>query len=155
MNTTREKIIELGQRVKRVRRVLLLSQKDMAAALDISPGYLSEIESGKANPGPEFFLKFSGDYDVSVEYLFHGRGDMFYPRNRKIETAEDFHFDRDIESIEELVWLMEHSPFFKNMVLAYASITLLDNEDLIKKSVLKSQKAPAEIPAGLPDNNKS
>ena len=128
----------IGKRVREVRNYFRLSQVEMAENLDMAPSYLSEIECGKANPGPEFFLKLSNDYNVSMDYLFHGIGSMFIGSHLKIQE-EEFDFNEDIYSIEKLVWLMSHSQFYKNTILSFASKFLLDNERIIKKSIEKNK----------------
>ncbi len=48
-------ILDFGNRLKRTREHLHLSQKDFAARLDIAGSYLTEIEASKTRPGFEFF----------------------------------------------------------------------------------------------------
>ena len=64
--------LEMGQRLKLVRKSLNLQQKEMAVELGIPASYLSEIESGKGNPGPEFFNKLACEYNISMDYLVLG-----------------------------------------------------------------------------------
>lgn len=139
----RESTKDIGQRVKAVRRALRYQQKDVAAALDMAAGYLSEIEAGKANPGPEFFVKFAREYNVNLNYIFLGIGDMLLGADRKM-TIREFNFDEEVDSIEKLNWLMEHSSFFKNAILSLASKTLLENEALINRSIQKKTSAKEE-----------
>lgn len=134
-----EDIVEIGQRIKKVRKTLRRSQKEMADQMHMSPSYLSEIESGKANPGPEFFLKFINLYNASLEYLYHGKGEMFYSSKRKV-APDEYSFDDEIDTIEKLVWLMENSSLVKNTILAYASKFVLGNEQVVKKSINKVKK---------------
>jgi len=115
---------------------LRLSQRELAESFHMSCSYLSEIENGKGNPGPEFFLKLSDDYNVRIEYLFHGIGEMFYGTQRTIDS-EEFDFSENVDTIGKVVWLMEHSPFFKNTILGFASKFLLDNERILKRSIEK------------------
>ena len=139
----RESTKDIGQRVKAVRRALRYQQKDVAAALDMAAGYLSEIEAGKANPGPEFFVKFALEYNVNLNYIFLGIGDMLLGADRKM-TIREFNFDEEVDSVEKLNWLMEHSSFFKNAILSLASKTLLENEALINRSIQKKTSAKEE-----------
>jgi transcriptional regulator with XRE-family HTH domain len=128
-----ERLVAIGQRIKNVRNTLRLSQREMAAALNTSASYLSEIESGKANPGPGFFLDLSDVYNVSIEYVFHGEGEMFYDPKTRLPRAEFKDID-DIDSPEKLFWLMNHSSMAKNSLLGYAARFYLENETIIKKS---------------------
>ncbi|MCX6578600.1 MAG: helix-turn-helix transcriptional regulator [Candidatus Aminicenantes bacterium] len=129
-----ERVVAIGQRIKAVRVGLRLSQREMAAGLNTSASYLSEIESGKANPGPGFFLDLSDVYNVSIEYAFHGEGEMFYDPKTRLPRAEFKDID-DIDSMEKLFWLMNHSSMVKNSLLGYAARFYLENETIIKKSM--------------------
>lgn len=110
----------------------------MAEILDISPSHLSEIESGKANPNADFIMKLSKSYNISAEYLIHGRGDMFYDVHVKM-TPEVFDFNGSVDTVEKLNWLVKNSPFFKVSILRLASVLLLEDEQLIKKSLDKNK----------------
>ncbi|HLP58624.1 MAG TPA: helix-turn-helix transcriptional regulator, partial [Candidatus Deferrimicrobium sp.] len=119
------------------RQQLRLQQKEMAAALQMAASYLSEIEGGKANPGPEFFLKLVYDYNVNPNYLFLGTGEMFLGSESTIK-AEEFDLERgNIDSPEKLLWIMDHSSFFRNTILSQASRIYIENENLIKRNMQK------------------
>ncbi|MDQ1350418.1 MAG: Helix-turn-helix protein [Acidobacteriota bacterium] len=133
-----ERLVDLGQRVKAVRESLRLSQREMAASLNTSASYISEIEGGKANPGPGFFLDLSAAYNVSIEYVFHGEGEMFYDPRTRFPRAE-FKDVNDIDSPEKLFWLMNRSSMFKNSLLGYAARFYLENEAIIKKNFRKDE----------------
>jgi transcriptional regulator with XRE-family HTH domain len=139
---SRSELIEIGRRIKIARKALRYSQRELAKELEMSHSYLSEIESGKARPKPEFFLKLSKKFGMSTDYLYHGTGDMFYAAwsQRKAEI-NDFDFDSELQTIEQMVWLMENSTVFKNTVMGFASKFLLDNEKIIKKSMAKANKS--------------
>ena len=139
----RESTKDIGQRVKAVRRALRYQQKDVAAALNMAAGYLSDIEAGKANPGPEFFVKFAREYNVNLNYIFLGIGDMLLDADREMIVRE-FNFDEEVDSVEKLNWLMEHSSFFKNTMLSLATKTILENEPLVRKSLQKNLPAKEE-----------
>ena len=134
----REELADVGKRIKIARKAIHVQQKDMADALDVSPSHLSEIEAGKSNPSTDFHLKLSELYNFSVEYIFHGRGKMFYEDDGKItETA--FDFKTDVDTLDKMIWLLRNSPYFKNMMLGYASKFIHQEEDVIKSSIAKHQ----------------
>ena len=128
--------LEMGERLKAVRKVLNLQQKQMAAALKMPASYLSEIESGKGNPGPDFFSKLASKYNISMDYLVLGIGDMFIQARVKV-NREEFNLSGVIDSIEKLAWLMDESVFFYNLIMSNANRALLSEEALIKKSIKK------------------
>lgn len=131
----RETVTNIGLRIKAVRQQLHLQQKEMAAALQIAPSYLSEIESGKANPGPDFFLKMVYEYNANPNYLFLGIGEM-YLGPEHIMKAEEFQLDyENVDSIEKLLWLMDKSSIYKSYILAQAARIYIENEGIIKKEI--------------------
>ncbi|HLP59785.1 MAG TPA: hypothetical protein VK186_13175 [Candidatus Deferrimicrobium sp.] len=93
-----------------------------------------KAKGGKANPGPGFFLDLSDLYNVSIEYVFHGAGEMFYDPKTRL-PREEFKEVHNIDSPEKLVWLMNHSSLFKNSLLAYSAQYFLEHEGIIKKSM--------------------
>lgn len=124
-------VFSIGHRLKEIRSQMRIQQKEMAAALDIAASYLCEIESGNSKPGPDFFEKVASEYNVNLNYLFLGKGDMFGAGNRIKEKS--FEIENGIESVEELLWLMDNSKYFKSTILALANKTVLENEEIIKK----------------------
>ena len=129
----------IGRRIKKVRQRLKLQQREFAKSLGTAHSYISKIETGNANPGPSLFLRLSKEFNVSIEYLFSGSGDMFR-KQTKINADKLEHIDlaNDLQSMEDLVWLMEHSPFVKNTVLGFGLKFAAENESLIKNSILKN-----------------
>ncbi|HLP45801.1 MAG TPA: helix-turn-helix transcriptional regulator [Candidatus Deferrimicrobium sp.] len=135
----RETVADVGLRIKAVRQQLKLQQKEMAATMQIAPSYLSEIEGGKANPGPEFFLKLAYNYNISPNYLFLGTGEMLLGPERPIQS-DDFDLEREnIDSLEKLLWMIDNSSFFKNTILAQADRIYIENENIIKKNIQKNK----------------
>lgn len=64
----------------RVRQVLThagMSQKDLAARLGMTAGYLSEVARGNKRPGTDFLLGIRRQVGVSIDWLLTGEGAMF------------------------------------------------------------------------------
>jgi len=134
----RAALVEIGERIKAARKELNIQQKEMAAVLDVSSSHLSEIEAGKSNPSTEFYLKLSQMYNVSIEYLFHGRGGMFYDENG-IASEKTFDFDSDVDDISKLNWLLNNSGYVRVSVLGFVSKLVLEEGELIKESIKKTR----------------
>lgn len=133
----REHLIALGNRVKNIRKALHMSQKDFAASLRMSGSYLSEIESGKAKPGHEFFFKMSSAFNISLDFLFRGSGGMFVTGEEPTSPALR-EFVEDIENVDDLLWFIDHSPLFKFNLMGFATKFHYENEDLIKRNIKKT-----------------
>ncbi|HAK78434.1 MAG TPA: hypothetical protein DCM71_16350 [Runella sp.] len=91
---------EIGQRVKILIPLLNLNQASFAQALDISPGRLSNVITGRNKPDSEFLMKIASVFKgvVNLEWLLTGEGDelltnvnILRSQNRKppIKTTND------------------------------------------------------------------
>lgn len=130
---------EIGLRLKEIRMKMDIGQKEMAEKLNITPPYLCEIENGKANPGPEFFVRLVKNYNINLNYVFLGSGNMNSGTQFELKP-EDIHIGCEIDTIEELVWLMQHSKYFKNMMLAQANVFINKEADMIASSLQRNKE---------------
>ena len=69
--------IEIGKRIKQIRKALNLTQEDFCKYLDTSKASLSEIENGKYKAGNELLEKLVKKYNVNLHFVIVGEGDMF------------------------------------------------------------------------------
>ena len=128
---------ELGQRLQRVRLALGFKQNEMALGSGLSTGYFSELISGnKDNPGIENVLKIATRFNISLNYLLLGEGEMFLPDKEEI-LKKDKELNLYIETIDDLYRLMKRSNFLKNLILGYGIKAGIDNEDTIRKEIEK------------------
>ena len=67
----------LGDRLKKLRETLQLTQAEMAGKLELQPSAISQMENNRTNPSLETFLKFSDSYGVNLHWLITGQGSMF------------------------------------------------------------------------------
>ncbi len=137
----REELVNVGKRIKEARKALNVQQKVMAHALDVSPSHLSEIESGRSNPTTDFHLRLSELYNISVEFLFHGRGEIFYDEEGRV-SDDPFDFNNDVDNLPDLIWLLKNSGFIRVSVFTHVTKLIIDEETVIKKSLNKSKSNP-------------
>ena len=62
----------IGRRIATVRREMNLSQKDLAAKINISNNHLSNIETGKSAPGFATYLDICTIINSDVTYIIGG-----------------------------------------------------------------------------------
>lgn len=62
----------MGQLIKR----LGLNQQEFADRLNCSPSFISDVVRGLKKPGTEFFAKLSNTFNVSLDWLVCGRGEL-------------------------------------------------------------------------------
>lgn len=63
---------EIGQRIRRLRSSLDLSQMQFAESIDISIPFLSEIENGKKSMSQEILHRICSTHHVSADYILFG-----------------------------------------------------------------------------------
>lgn len=142
---------DIGKRLQELRRILGLQQNEMAHAVGLNPGYLSEIENGhKNNPGIITFYKIASHYKVSLDYLVYGIGDMFLPDKEADEKRRQDIF-KYIEDIEDVTWLMRNSRFLKNALLAYTVKMMHENESIIKTEIMRQREKGVDKIDGTDD----
>ncbi len=66
----RDESIKLGQNLKKIRIKKDMSQGDIARALEVSRGYISNIENGKLNPTLSTITKIAKALEVPTDKLF-------------------------------------------------------------------------------------
>jgi transcriptional regulator with XRE-family HTH domain len=131
-------LLELAMRLKALRKALKFNQKEFAKKLDISSGYLSEVESGKTKPGYDLFYNLSRHFPVNFSYLLHGEGEMLAKEKRK-GISGNRETEAWIDTEDDLLWYIENSPLFMHTMMSYANKFLYDNELIIKKDIERSQ----------------
>ncbi len=64
-----EDSIKLGKNLKKIRTKKGISQGDIARALDVSRGYISNIENGKTNPTLATISRLAKAVGISIDEL--------------------------------------------------------------------------------------
>lgn len=132
----KEDAIEVGRRLKAVRRALGQTQKDFAASLEVSASYLSEIESGKTKPGFNFTVLVYQKFNVNPAWLIVEEDSMFVDQKQESKTDE-LNFGSQTDEVMEMLKYIAQSPFVQSTVLSHFMKFLYENEDLIKKDISK------------------
>ena len=64
--------VQLGMRIRYLRKKKKISIEDLALKADINRNYLGDLELGKRNPTLFVLSKICGGLDVTLEFLFKG-----------------------------------------------------------------------------------
>ncbi len=137
----------LGTGIKKIRQYLGLKQKDLAKILDISGGYLSELECGKKNPGIDVLNKLVEKYQVNISYLFTGNGSFFIPTGKETldETETNIkEISAGNELLEEMNWYIENIPLVRFALIEFFKSYLYDKRGLIEEEVEKFREKNKE-----------
>jgi transcriptional regulator with XRE-family HTH domain len=134
----KEDSVQVGSRLKAIRKSLGMSQKEFAANLEVSASYLSEIESGKTKPSFNFTVLIYERYNVNPAWLLVEEEEMFLGVGEG-KKAGDFDFGGQTEEVLEMLNFMEQSPFVQSTVLSHFMKFLYENENIIKKDIEKNK----------------
>lgn len=124
----------IGGRLKALRKRKKLTLRDMAEKLNISPGYLSEVERGKKIPGGEVFIMLKQNFNIDMNDLFalEGKTDI----NKVNEALESYATDESelnsIREINQIISFIEKEPMPKDLKYSIQSYLLKRMQDLIE-----------------------
>jgi transcriptional regulator with XRE-family HTH domain len=65
--------MNLGQRIRKRREALNITQQELAQALGVTPQHISVIEQSKRVPSLTFLAKLAEKLGVSIDYLASGK----------------------------------------------------------------------------------
>lgn len=85
--------IEIGKRLTFFRKKMNMSQTDFAKLLDIPQSVVSEVEKGKKNISHNSIISLLSSFaKINVDWLFTGRGEMFYSNN---DQSYEYKYDEN------------------------------------------------------------
>jgi len=65
--------VSLGQRIRKRRQILKVTQQELAQALGMTPQHISAIEQDKGAPSLTLLPKLADELGVSTDYLLSGK----------------------------------------------------------------------------------
>lgn len=65
--------MNIGQRIRKQRETLNLTQRELAQVLKVTPQHISAIEQNKRVPSLNFLAKLAEQLGVSIDYLVSGK----------------------------------------------------------------------------------
>ena len=125
---------DFGKRIKKVRTMLGLTQKQLGEGLNLSHSFISDVESGKSKACYDFFYNISNTYNVNLYYLVYGEGEVF-GKAGTVSSLEDQEVGKPVEKAEELIWYIYHSPLLMHTLMGFATKFIYDNEAIVKKDI--------------------
>lgn len=139
-NENENNAIEVGRRLKDIRRALDISQKEFAARIDVTGSLLSEIESGRVKPGYNFLIAIAREYRVNPTWVLLEEGDMFLNNKggHSHNSLNGNEFGDQTVQVKEMLWYLKYSPLVQSTVLSFVSKFLYENELSIQKDIEKS-----------------
>jgi len=135
---------DIGQRLQNIRKAIDINQKDFALEMEISGASLSEIEAGGSKPRIEIYYNLTRKYNVNIDYLLHGRGEMFRGPGQNDTTGIDKE-DEFREFLETFLDYFEKSRLVRYAVMTHFTTFLEEKETLIEKNIKKNKTMKQEV----------
>lgn len=77
---------EIGKRLRSVRNLLNKSQEELAQDLELTKQAVSNMETGKSAPSIATLNKLSIDYDINLNYVVSGIGDILISKQKNMQA---------------------------------------------------------------------
>lgn len=110
----------------------------MVKYLDICRANYSRIEQGKVAPNPHIMQTLKSEFNVSLDWLVTGEGEM-YPQTKK-KTGRHMDFTKDGEELKDLFKLMKKVPIVKHAMLGFFLEYKFKNNELLQDLLKKLEK---------------
>jgi transcriptional regulator with XRE-family HTH domain len=132
---------EVGKRMRKIRKSLGYTQNKLVSYFDIGRANYSRIEKGEIFPGAAILKTLHVTFNVSLDWLMTGRGEMFIrePGNNSKKNEETVNLGNYPEEIRELLLHMARVPMVKHAVLSFFIEYKTKNKKLIDP-LLKTDK---------------
>ena len=141
---SRQRIIEeFGRHLRMIRTELKINQKEMALKLEVSPSYISEIESGKTGPGFEFMYKLGLNYDINPLFLLYGKEPKLLPKQKKEpvpETGPSLPPNERNDPIGVMIYYMKRSDLIMRAMLESLKLYRYKNKDYIAQELQEYER---------------
>jgi len=120
--------IEIGQRLKQIRKDLGLSQQEMASTLFVNKSMYQKYEIGRSIMPVWFLETCCTKYGVSLNWLVAKKGEKYINNQEglsaEIETAY-------FKEASELLNIMKKNPVIRYSVLAHFQTLKVTNKEII------------------------
>ena len=141
-NSKRKKLaVEIGSRLKVMRKALNISQERMAANFGVSRTTYTNNEVGKTFPGLHALKVLADSFEVSMDWLICSRGPMLY--GDRMEQKQETGLGSVLGEVKELLEHMEHVPLLRHEVLSFFYKFKLENRELVE-TAMKGSKIEEE-----------
>lgn len=78
----------LGERLQEIRKNKNLTQNEFGKLFGVTHAHISSIERGKEKPSEMFILFISEKFQINIEWLRNGIGDMYFSESFNVFTDE-------------------------------------------------------------------
>ena len=140
----------MDERIKKLRKILDLTQQEFADKLGIRQNTVAKYETGRGTPTRSVVSLICREFRVNEEWLRTGAGKMFQPAPRDAldELIEQYRLPREYRSLTEKY--LELTPAQQEAVVLYmrkVAAALMEDEQDKEKPVPPGYSSRAELEA--------
>ncbi len=147
-----EQLAGLSDRLREIRRILGITQAQMAERLGVSNSFQSEVEKGKTKPGYDFIYSIHDALNINLHYLLMGTGDIFCSGTGEYVEIEVP--GEQIENIGQVLWYAKRSRMANHSILGLASKFFIDSKEYISKEIGEKEMNKIKIKGTNGDEEK-
>lgn len=124
---------QIGSRLRLIRDSLGYTQEQIVTYFDIGRANYSRMEKGEISPGPTVLSTLKSEFNVSLDWLVTGIGDMF---NRSSQgKPEKLDFGPDAQEVWDLLEHMIKLPMVKHAILGFFSEYKIKNKRILETDI--------------------
>jgi transcriptional regulator with XRE-family HTH domain len=124
--------MSISQRIKQIRVEKKLTGKEFATAINVDNSQYSKIENGKLAPTIDHLMELYSKFNVSIDWLLSGEGEMFRGSEMPTQAYSESFFYNEIKALNrEIGELINENKRLREMQDKRAYN--LDTDDLDRK----------------------
>ncbi len=131
---------KMGERFRRMRLYVGLSQKEAGAVFGMNQSNIARIEKGVVSPNMSVCHYFKTHYGINTNWLISGQGDMII---RETSNGKEMDYGEFAEEVEDLLFHLEHIPEVRLAVLKHYMEYKLENKRQIVEFLNQQQISDA------------
>ncbi|MCP4215746.1 MAG: helix-turn-helix transcriptional regulator [bacterium] len=121
---------ELGARIKTARQAIGITMEVLSEVMGFAKSNVSLVENGHQRPTLNYFRVLYEKYDVDLNYLFSGEGEIFRQGTARARKKEPTAAD---SALEEMLYMVENLEMVRFAMLSYYIGFKTQNKSVIKE----------------------
>lgn len=123
---------DIGNRLHKARKRLGFNFTSISESLGLTVKALSEMEEGVKSPNQSYLLLLAREYHVNINWILTGKGRMFVS-----EIEQNYDFGNDKRQMNEIIYMMEQSPYVRFKIIAHYWEIKSENKDIFDSVIEK------------------
>lgn len=96
-------VLMISENLQNLRKKLLLKQDEFALKLDIAPRAYANYERGERKPPYEMLIKLTDDFNVNLNWLIAGKGEMFIQPEKNFAAEYEDVKEDILKKVQEML----------------------------------------------------